>query len=85
MYLTYKLSYTIYCCVFNLVVNYPMIIITQHNWYYKNAQFLNRMTGHYSPEGMVLLQISIELNANVKPSITVVALVYFTIFMHLLC
>ena len=38
MYLTYKLSYTIYCCVFNLVVNYPVIIITQHNHYYKNAQ-----------------------------------------------
>ena len=43
------------------------------------------MTGHYSPESTVLLQVSIELNANVKPSITVVALVYFKIFMHLLC
>ena len=29
------------------------------------------MTGHYSPESTVLLQVSIELNANVKPSITV--------------
>ena len=42
-----------YCCVFNLVVNYPMIIITPRNWYCKNAQFSNRMTGHYSPESTV--------------------------------
>ena len=42
-----------YCCVYNLVVNYPMIIITPRNWYSKNAQFSNRMTGHCSPKSMV--------------------------------
>ena len=42
-----------YCCAFNFVVNYPMIIITPCNWYCKNVQFSNRMTGHYSPESMV--------------------------------
>ena len=42
-----------YCCVFN-VMNYPMIIITPHNWYCKNAQFSNRMTSHNSPESKVL-------------------------------
>ena len=26
-----------YCCVFNLVMNYPMIITTPRNWYCKNA------------------------------------------------
>ena len=42
-----------YCCVFNFVVNYPIIIIIPCNWYCKNAQFLNRMTGHYSPKSTV--------------------------------
>ena len=42
-----------YCCVFNLIVNYPMIVITPCNWYWKNAQFSNRMTSHYSPESTV--------------------------------
>ena len=34
-------------------MNYPMIIITPCIQYCKNAQFSNRMTGHYSPESMI--------------------------------
>ena len=46
-----------------------MIIITPRNWYRKNAQFSNRMTGHYSPESTIshlqgMLIISLHLGAN---------------------
>ena len=43
------MQYSLCCRVFNLIVNYPIIIITPRNHYCRNAQSSNRITGHYSP------------------------------------
>ena len=45
------MQYSLCCRVFNLIVNYPIIIITPRNHYCRNAQSSNRITGHYSPRG----------------------------------
>ena len=50
---TTMLYHTFCAAVFNLIINYPMIIITPRNQYRRNAQSSNRITGHYSPESTV--------------------------------
>ena len=47
---------------FSLDKKYPMIISTPCSRYRENAQFLNRSTGTYTPEYMVLLLCCVGLN-----------------------